>query len=114
MINMVHQVGQNIIWIMPVIITFIFLWFIVAIVFAVWMYRDAESRGMNGVLWLIVALIAGIIGLIIYLIVREPKRPLQPMPSALQPEQPVRHCINCGRPLSPNAVFCPHCGKPQV
>lgn len=49
------------------------LWFIVAILLCIWVYRDAESRGMNGVLWLIVVLIAGIIGLIIYLIVRKDK-----------------------------------------
>lgn len=46
------------------------IWFVVAILLAVWVYKDAEKRGMGGVLWLIVVLIAGIIGLIIYLIVR--------------------------------------------
>lgn len=49
------------------------IWFIVAILLCIWVYRDAESRGMNGVLWLIIVLIAGIIGLIIYLIVRKDK-----------------------------------------
>lgn len=48
--------------------------FIIGILLCVWVYRDAESRGMNSVLWLIVVLITGIIGLIIYLIVRKPKR----------------------------------------
>jgi uncharacterized membrane protein YoaK (UPF0700 family) len=51
------------------------IWFIVAILLCIWVYRDAESRGMNGVLWLIVMLIAGIIGLIIYLVVRKEKKP---------------------------------------
>lgn len=50
------------------------IWFIVAILLCIWVYRDAESRGMNGVLWLIVMLIAGIIGLIIYLVVRKEKK----------------------------------------
>jgi hypothetical protein len=49
------------------------IWFIVAILLCIWVYRDAESRGMSGVLWLIIVLIAGIIGLIIYLIVRKEK-----------------------------------------
>ncbi len=44
--------------------------FIVSILLAVWVYKDAEKRGMGGVLWLIVVIITGIIGLIIYLIVR--------------------------------------------
>jgi heme/copper-type cytochrome/quinol oxidase subunit 2 len=49
------------------------VWFVIGILLCIWVYRDAESRGMNGVLWLIVVLIAGIIGLIIYLVVRKEK-----------------------------------------
>jgi hypothetical protein len=49
------------------------VWFIIGILLCIWVYRDAENRGMNGVLWLIVVLIAGIIGLIIYLVVRKDK-----------------------------------------
>lgn len=49
------------------------VWLIIAILLCVWVYRDAEKRGMSGALWLIVVLIAGIIGLIIYLIVRKDK-----------------------------------------
>jgi Na+/H+-dicarboxylate symporter len=49
------------------------VWFIIGILLAIWVYRDAESRGMNGVMWLIILFIAGIVGLIIYLIVRKDK-----------------------------------------
>ena len=49
------------------------IWFIIAILICIWVYRDAESRGMSGVLWLILVLILGLIGLIIYLVVRKPK-----------------------------------------
>lgn len=49
------------------------LWFVVAILIAVWVYRDAESRGESGALWLIIVLITGIIGLIIWLIIRGDK-----------------------------------------
>jgi heme/copper-type cytochrome/quinol oxidase subunit 2 len=56
------------------------VWFIVAILLCIWVYRDAERRGMNGVLWLIIVLIAGIIGLIIYLIVRKDKTSGQAAP----------------------------------
>jgi D-alanyl-lipoteichoic acid acyltransferase DltB (MBOAT superfamily) len=59
------------------------VWFIVAILLCIWVYRDAKSRGMNGALWLIIVLIAGIIGLIIYIVVREEKK--QP---ATQPPVP--------------------------
>jgi len=49
------------------------VWFIIAILIAVWVYKDAEKRGESGVLWLIIAIILGIIGLIIWLIVRRGK-----------------------------------------
>jgi putative membrane protein len=49
------------------------VWFVIAIAVGVWIYRDAESRGMGGAMWLIIGLVLGIIGLIIYLIVRKPK-----------------------------------------
>lgn len=39
----------------------------------VWIYRDAERRGGSAVGWLIVWLITGVVGLVIYLIVR-PRR----------------------------------------
>ena len=56
------------------------LWFTIAILLCIWVYRDAESRGMSGVLWLIVVLITGILGLIIYLVVRKDKKSSAPPP----------------------------------
>ncbi len=47
--------------------------FIVAILICVWVYRDAQKRGMNATLWLIIVLLTSILGLIIYLIVRKDK-----------------------------------------
>jgi len=83
------------------------VWFIIAILLCVWVYRDAESRGMSGALWLIIVIITGILGLIIYLIVRKEKQG-PPSPAAA----PVtRVCISCGRAVSPGVKFCPHCGK---
>lgn len=41
------------------------------IAICVYVYRDATARGMdNAVLWLIIVILTGLIGLIIYLIVR--------------------------------------------
>jgi len=56
------------------------IYWVIAILLCIWVYRDAESRGMNGVMWLIVVLIAGIIGLIIYLVVRKEKPSAPPPP----------------------------------
>ncbi len=55
------------------------VWFIIWILVAIWVYKDAQSRGASGVLWLIVVILLGIIGLIIYLVVR-PKTPAAPPP----------------------------------
>ena len=49
------------------------IWFIIAILICIWVYRDAKSRGMSGGLWLIITILLGIIGLIIYLVVRKPR-----------------------------------------
>lgn len=89
------------------------IWFIINVLLCVWVYRDAESRGMSGVLWLIVVLIGGIIGLIVYLIVRKEKPPPPPPPklayAATQPP-PIRFCPHCGREVGLDAIFCPYCG----
>lgn len=80
------------------------VWFIIAILLCIWVYRDAESRGMSGALWLIIVIITGIIGLIVYLVVRKEKQ----SPAAA----PVtRVCTSCGRAVSEGVKFCPHCGK---
>ncbi len=48
-------------------------WLVVWILIAYLVYQDAEKRGMNGLLWLILLLIpmVNIVALIIYLVVRE-------------------------------------------
>lgn len=59
---------------------------------------------MNGALWLIIVLIANVVGLIVYLIVREEKK-AEPI------RRPTRFCPNCGVELPLDAKFCSHCGK---
>ncbi len=58
---------------------------VLSTIIAIWVYRDAESRGMSGVLWLLVMLVGGLIGLLIYLIV-------------------------CGATATAGAGFCRQCG----
>lgn len=52
------------------------LW-IVLVVIAFLVYQDAQKRGMNGLLWLILILIPmfGFVALVIYLVVREAGTP---------------------------------------
>ena len=78
--------------------------FILWIVVIVWVYRDAERRGMNGVLWALLVLIGNIIGLIIYLIVRSDTLP------ARQTSPPTKTCPSCKKSVGANYTFCPHCG----
>ena len=53
-----------------IIITLIIFW-VIAIGLAVWVYKDAKKKDMNAAVWLLIVLLSGCIGCIIYLIVRE-------------------------------------------
>jgi hypothetical protein len=84
---------------------FTFLFFFIWIFVIVWVYRDAERRGMNGMLWALLVLIGNLIGLIIYLIIRSEtiQKPTR--------ESSASTCSHCGKPVTGNFTFCPHCGK---
>ena len=77
---------------------------VIWILVIVWVYRDAERRGMNGVLWALLVFIGNLIGLLIYLLVRSD--------SLAAPKTPptISYCPNCQEPVSSNFVFCPNCG----
>jgi uncharacterized membrane protein YhaH (DUF805 family) len=61
-------------------ILFIIGLFVVWILLAVWVYRDAKKRGMEATLWLLLVLLTGFIGFIVYLIVRRDHPIQQPPP----------------------------------
>ncbi|MBA7483073.1 hypothetical protein ES707_18584 [subsurface metagenome] len=50
------------------------LWLLVFLVIGILVYRDANRRGMNGLLWFILVILpmVGFIFLILYLVLREP------------------------------------------
>ncbi len=81
------------------------IWIIIAILIAIWVYRDAEKRGSSGALWLIIVIFTGIIGLIIWLVVR-PSIGGKPAASSSD-----RRCPNCGRVIPMDARACPYCSK---
>ena len=83
----------------------IVIWFVIAILIAIWVYKDAEKRGSSGALWLIIVLLIGIIGIIIWLIIRPP------IGGAKKEETPERRCPACGRVIPMDARVCPYCGK---
>ena len=70
----------------------------------IWVYRDAEERRMNGVLWALLVFVGNVVGLIIYLIVRNG--------SAVTIDTPAQlvTCPSCERRVPERFSFCPHCG----
>jgi uncharacterized membrane protein YhaH (DUF805 family) len=85
--------------------------FIIWILVIVWVYRDAERKGMNGLLWALLVLIGNLIGLIIYLIIRTESRQQK-----YGAEENVVECPGCHERIQEKFAFCPNCGemiKPQ-
>lgn len=79
--------------------------FIIGILLAIWVYKDAEKRGSSGALWLIIVILTSFVGLIIWLVVRPP---IGGEKSATSSD---RKCPNCGRSIPMDAKVCPYCGK---
>jgi RNA polymerase subunit RPABC4/transcription elongation factor Spt4 len=99
-------IGRIALFLLPA--AFIILWGAVLI----WVYRDAEKRGMSGILWLLLVLIGNVIGLLIYAIVRS-ETPVRRRADngAGQPVCcPTKTCKGCGKPLGAGFEFCPYCG----
>src|SRR5208337_2665192 len=90
---------------------------LVAFIFSVllfmfgYVYRDAKRRGMHPALWTLLVLILspayGVIGLIIYLLVREPLPFTCPQCAATVSAR-FNFCPNCKCNLHP---ACPHCQR---
>jgi hypothetical protein len=76
----------------------------------IWVYRDAEKRGMSGILWLLLVLIGNVIGLLIYAIVRS-ETPVKQRAGGAGGSAGPEKCPGCGNPVSPGHSFCPYCGK---
>lgn len=94
---------------------------IIPLLIGIMVYRDAKSRGMDALVWALVAmLIPGFIGLIIYLIMRKDFGNLR----CAKCNSLVRadflacpycgndlkgRCPNCNRPVEPDFKICPNC-----
>lgn len=84
----------------------IVFYFILSVVIAIWMLRDADKRGRDGGLWCIAGLILGVVGLIIWFIIR-PKK----YKEKTKTKEADRICPNCGRVIPMDARICPYCSK---
>lgn len=114
-----------------VIILILILAFIVQIALGAWIYKDAKKRNIDATLWLLVVLLTGLVGLVIYFIVREPLYPEKreqpiniPSPKQLGEKEVtaqqevvnlkknnVKYCSNCGEEMPLKASFCSNCGN---
>jgi hypothetical protein len=64
----------------------------------VWVARDAKARGMDSsVLWMILVMVTGPIGLVIYIYSR--------------PKGELVACSSCGNKRLAASAQCPHCGN---
>lgn len=74
---------------------------VLTVLLCAWVYRDAKSKYMNGVLWtLLVLLIPSYIGLIIYLVVRMDNNKVV--------------CSKCNKAVNGSNKFCSNCGEELV
>jgi hypothetical protein len=97
-------------------VSFVFLFVWIAVI--IWVYKDAERRRMSGLLWALLVFIGNLIGLLIYLIVRQdhPLREEQgtasPGPPATAPPVEIKAavCPSCQKPVEKGFAYCPHCG----
>ena len=94
-----HRILQFVPPLLPIL-----LLLIIGLIIVFWVYRDAERRGMNGVLWALLVFVGNFVGLIIYLIVRSEEFPKK---AAIEPTQ---SCPGCGKVVVQKYAFCPHCG----
>ena len=53
-----------------VLIILVVVFYIIGILIAVWVYKDAKKRDMNAAVWLLIVLVTGCIGCIVYLVIR--------------------------------------------
>jgi hypothetical protein len=72
--------------------------FVLNIALLVWVARDAKARAMDSsVLWMILVMITGPIGLILYLFSK--------------PQGNLVQCAHCGNKRLQASAKCPHCGN---
>lgn len=54
-----------------IMIILVVVYYVIGLLIAIWVYRDAKKRDMNAAVWLLIVLLTGCIGCIIYLVVRK-------------------------------------------
>lgn len=77
--------------------TFAMLFLVALIGIWIYVYRDAGRRGMNQLLWVLIAIFTpNLLGIILYLVIRKPL---------------LSECPACHARLETQPLYCPHCGN---
>ena len=91
-----NQESEQLIFVLIMSVTFIC---ILVYIFFVgrFIYRDAEKRGLDAWMWATIgAFIPHFVGLIIYLVMRQPQK---------------TSCVKCGKGIKDDFKLCPYCGQ---
>ena len=108
--------------IIPIMLFFMLLATAVPVIIGLFVYRDAKARGMDPLLWTLLAIFApGFIGLLIYLIMRRDHVKLICPDCGSEVQQSfvscpacghklAASCVKCGAALNPEWKLCPQCG----
>jgi len=122
------------IYILPYVV-----WFVIVLAMAMWVYNDAKRNNMDAGIWAIIVFFVGVIGIIVYWIMREEHRkpkvyympvgyypPPGYMPPPYYGPPPAQApppaygstdfiCPDCGRaiknPYRSRSLFCESCGS---
>lgn len=113
--------GEEVFSLVPIMVALVLLGIFFVIGIGVAVYHDAKQRAMEPLLWaLVAALVPYFIGLIAYLVVRQPKAALCGSCGASMTTgdsfckscgyRISPPCPACSRPVDASARFCQHCG----
>ena len=84
--------------ILPILLLLLLLVVAIPLFLGVFVYQDAKARGMEPLVWALIAVLApSFIGLIIYLVVRR--------------DHVLLNCPTCGGPVQESYTSCPQCGQ---
>ncbi len=88
-------------------------WLIIWGILSLWVFKDAEEQDMNHILWAVIVFLFGIIGLVVYLVVRSDKRYKSRSDDYADSRGQVgsRYCLKCGSKVLAEYSYCQTCGN---
>jgi membrane protease YdiL (CAAX protease family) len=97
--------------IFALIIIFIIAMLCLYIYAIIWVYKDSKKRGQEPIIWILVILVGGLVGIILYLVLRKSLKPSSGDLFNISSNKSYRPrmCPACGRSIPFDAVVCPYC-----